>query len=59
MRRLDREIARIRAERQQAHDRMAPVFARYRAQAEARRLRALARWTEQVALRQAKPDRAC
>ena len=59
MRHYDREIDRIRRERRDAYERVAPAFARYRALAEARRLRALARWTEQVALRQQTPDTAC
>jgi hypothetical protein len=51
MRRLDKEIERIRSERRDAHERVAPTLSRYRALAEARRERALARWTAQLVLR--------
>lgn len=48
MRQLDREIDRVRKERRDAYERVAPTLVRYRALAEARRARALARWTDQV-----------
>jgi hypothetical protein len=51
LRRLEEEIDIIRSERREAHERVAPTFSRYRALAEARRSRALARWTDQVTRR--------
>ena len=51
MRHRDKEIERIRRERRDAHERVAPTLSRYRALAEARRERALARWTAQLVLR--------
>lgn len=51
VRRLDGYIDRIHVERREAHEKVAPTLARYRALAEARRARALARWTDQVKLR--------
>ena len=50
MRRYDREINRIRNERRDAYERVAPTLSRYRALAESRRERALARRADQVAL---------